>query len=209
MQKISFKRVLEKANAIYALAKFRKAGLNKDDVAYMAPEQMPQIVSDQVKAMSKAIIDEVNRHLGSARFVITHARDIPENWTRRIVKKNSPVTYRELLSDTQAFIVHGGDQVIHGYRYKDVILKGEDGVEYPCKRDIFLRTYEQVDDTEFYVKKGEFVIVEIPRNVRVDIKTLEGDEKDIVFPNYLAIGPKSEVYPLTTDFVFNKLKVIS
>ena len=42
--------LLARANARYAQAKLKAAGYSTKDISYMAPETMPQIASEQVKA---------------------------------------------------------------------------------------------------------------------------------------------------------------
>ncbi len=53
---IDFDTVLKKANALYAA---KKLGGN---LGYCAPENMPQIISDQVKCALEALIAEINEH---------------------------------------------------------------------------------------------------------------------------------------------------
>jgi hypothetical protein len=59
--KLDFNEVMGKANAYYAEAKLRKAGVCISDAVYIAPEELPQINSDQVKAVLKALIEELNK----------------------------------------------------------------------------------------------------------------------------------------------------
>lgn len=56
MKLISTDEVIEKANVKYAQAKMDKGV----DLRYTAPEAMPKIQSDQVKAIAEALVEEVN-----------------------------------------------------------------------------------------------------------------------------------------------------
>ena len=64
MSRISLDRVLERANNLYEEAK----GYVWD--GYKAPEQRPQIHSDQVKAIAQALVEELNFVLEDLDFDI-------------------------------------------------------------------------------------------------------------------------------------------
>ncbi len=59
--KLDFNTVMAKANAYYAEAKLRQSGVSVSDAVYIAPEELPSIGSDQVKAVLKALIEEINK----------------------------------------------------------------------------------------------------------------------------------------------------
>lgn len=61
MKLISTDEVIEKANVKYAQAKM-DMGV---DLRYTAPEAMPRIQSDQVKAVAEALVEEVNTRLAA------------------------------------------------------------------------------------------------------------------------------------------------
>jgi hypothetical protein len=61
MKLISTDEVIEKANVKYAQAKMDKSV----DLRYTAPEAMPKIQSDQVKAIAEALVEEVNVRLAA------------------------------------------------------------------------------------------------------------------------------------------------
>lgn len=61
MKLIDIDEVLRKADERYADAKMA-AGM---DLRYAAPEAMPRIQSDQVKAIAAVIVDEVNARLAA------------------------------------------------------------------------------------------------------------------------------------------------
>jgi len=48
-------RIMCRADAKYAAIKLKKAGLSSEDIVYTAPETLPRIESDQVKALAFAI----------------------------------------------------------------------------------------------------------------------------------------------------------
>ena len=58
--KLEYNKILEKANHLYADTKLKQMQISDDSVKYLAPEQIPQIQSDQVKMVLKALIDEIN-----------------------------------------------------------------------------------------------------------------------------------------------------
>lgn len=59
--KLNTEQILQEANAIYAVEKLTKAGYKKDHMSYLAPEMIPTIQSDQVKAMMQALINAINK----------------------------------------------------------------------------------------------------------------------------------------------------
>ena len=61
MKLISTDEVIEKANVKYAQAKMDKGV----DLRYTAPEAMPKIQSDQVKAIAETLVEEVNARLAA------------------------------------------------------------------------------------------------------------------------------------------------
>ena len=61
MKLINVNEVLEKANTKYARAKMDKGV----DLRYAAPEAMPRIQSDQVKAIAEVLVEEVNARLAA------------------------------------------------------------------------------------------------------------------------------------------------
>ena len=54
---IDLNDVMDRANAYYAVAKASQFNV---DIHYMAPEQLPKIESNQVKALAKALCETIN-----------------------------------------------------------------------------------------------------------------------------------------------------
>lgn len=55
---INFETVWADANARYATKKLKAAGYT--EIRHLAPEQIPQIASEQVKCMLEALVAEIN-----------------------------------------------------------------------------------------------------------------------------------------------------
>jgi len=64
---IDYDRLLDRADAIYAELKLKKAGYTREQIMYMAPEQFPRIGSDQIKALARALVDEISEQLGEGK----------------------------------------------------------------------------------------------------------------------------------------------
>lgn len=59
IKKLNYQSVLDKANTYYVQAKIQKKLFSPTE--YTAPEMYPQIESDQVKSILKALIEELNK----------------------------------------------------------------------------------------------------------------------------------------------------
>jgi hypothetical protein len=57
---LNYEEILEEANVNYLQLKIDKGLIKKSSLPYMAPELIPTIGSDQVKAMLMAIISAIN-----------------------------------------------------------------------------------------------------------------------------------------------------
>jgi hypothetical protein len=79
--------------------------------------------------------------------------------------------------------------------------------QYPCKRDIWAATYKEVKPGQFQ-KQETSVIVAVPEGVSVELVTKEGDLKQVISPDYIAIGKKDEVYANTQQFVETELEIV-
>jgi hypothetical protein len=60
MKKLDADQILRIANARYAAAVLQRSGVSAHDASYMAPELMPKIESEQVKAMLFALVGAIN-----------------------------------------------------------------------------------------------------------------------------------------------------
>jgi hypothetical protein len=58
--KLDKEKIWQNANVIYGHKKLIQMGRKPEDFKYLAPEQIPTIVSNQVRAIMEAIVDEIN-----------------------------------------------------------------------------------------------------------------------------------------------------
>jgi hypothetical protein len=58
--KLDKEKIWQNANAIYGHKKLIQMGRKPEDFKYLAPEQIPTIASNQVRAIMEAIVDEIN-----------------------------------------------------------------------------------------------------------------------------------------------------
>lgn len=137
--------------------------------------------------------------------------DIPADWKAHIVKKNTTVNIRP-SNGVERFKVSWSDSELISDPDLDVIVISNEGREYPCKLDIFKQTYEFVrfdnNGQPAFGKTASYTIVEIPKEYVLEVVTLEGPVQDVKYPDYLAIGPRGEVYVNTKEFVDNNLTFV-
>jgi hypothetical protein len=135
--------------------------------------------------------------------------DIPSDWTRLTARKKTTVTIRP-CNNVEKFKVSWQDAELVSDPEVDLIVIQPDGVEYPCKKDIFWETYEpkryngMVSGNE-YIKKATSTLVTIPEDEEVEIETLEGTLPKVTYPDYIVIGAQGELYANTQEFVENNL----
>lgn len=134
-------------------------------------------------------------------------KDIPSNWERKQFKKKTTVQMRP-CNGVETFKVSWQDSELVSDPELDVIVIQNDGKEYPCKKDIFFKTYEWTDNNTMmvpsarrYRKVATSTLVAIPEGVDVEIETLEGTLPKVSFPDYIVIGVEGELYANTKDFV--------
>lgn len=149
------------------------------------------------------------------KYAFFSPADIPFQWERKKAQKNTAVTIRASRG-VEEFNVSWQDAVLTSDPEVDLIVCSPDGKEYPCKKNIFFNTYEPVPavTAEDYIAGYKFIksalttLVVIPENVEVEIHTLEGVLPKVEFPDYIAIGPKNELYANTKEFVEKNLTFI-
>ena len=56
------------------------------------------------------------------------------------------VEFREVIGEKEEIETREGK--LYGYAGKDVIIKGVQGEIYPCKKDIFEKTYEVIEEID-------------------------------------------------------------
>lgn len=142
--------------------------------------------------------------------------DIPQDWKRLTVRKKTTVNIRP-CEEVEEFKVAWSDKPLISNPEEDLIIIQPNGKEYPIKKDIFFIVYQPVPlgveglgwyDYE-YIKRGTNTIVEIPEDVEAfEIDTLEGTINNVAYPDYVAIGPKGELYTNTKEFVEENLEIL-
>ena len=142
--------------------------------------------------------------------------DIPETWNRLTVRKKTPVRIRD-SKGVETFKVSWQDAELTSDPELDLIIIQENGSEYPCKKDIFYQTYVAKDldlsmavgmRIDTWVKNATTTLVEIPEGTTVEIETLEGVLPDVSYPDFIAIGPKDELYANSREFFNKNLEVV-
>jgi hypothetical protein len=144
-------------------------------------------------------------------------KDIPRYWKRLTVRKKTPVRIRS-CNGVEEFKVAWSDKPLISDPTVDLIIIQPNGSEYPIKTDIFNETYVPKDldlsmavdmKVDTWVKKATTTIVEIPEGVTpFEIETLEGTINNVSYPDYVAIGPKGELYTNTKQFVDDNLEIL-
>lgn len=148
---------------------------------------------------------------------VKNVSDIPTEWKVLTVRKKTTVKIRE-SEVVESFKVSWQDAELVSDPEVDLIVIQPNGSEYPCKADIFWETYAVYEDPTpvaddepypvSYIKKATTTLVEIPKGVDVEIETLEGILPVVTFPDFIAIGPRGELYANTLEFFENNLEIV-
>lgn len=141
--------------------------------------------------------------------------DIPAEWPRLKARKKTPVTIRA-STVAEEFSVPWNFGKLVSVPELDVIVKGTDGLEYPCKKDVFFSIYTPVPavTNDDYIAGYQFVksavstLVPIPTNSTVTVATLEGPVSGVTFPDFISIGTKDELYVNSREFVFENMTFV-
>lgn len=88
----------------------------------------------------------------------------------------------------------------------DLVIRQDDGEEYPISRDVFAATYEQVTPGRFR-KTARSRLVRCPEGVTAVLKSREG-EMTVHYPDFIVVGAKNEVYANTPDWVAANLEFV-
>lgn len=120
------------------------------------------------------------------------------------------------VSGDKEILIHEGSPVV-AVRGVDYVMLPTDGADpYPCKIDIFNKSWEIVPDSsaeetslricssEVYRRTAPTKVVQVPEGETVLLCTLEGIQV-VSHPNYIAIGVEDEVYPRTKEWVDTNL----
>lgn len=139
-----------------------------------------------------------------SRVVISNGSEIPANFgqIQKAVKKLT-VGIREPNGNEEFKLSWGTLTAVPGI---DIVIVAA-GEEYPCKKEIFDKTYEMVSPGR-YRKTATSSLVQVPVGVTAALKTLEGNV-EVQYPDYVAIGPKNEVYANGLKWVEENLDFVS
>lgn len=137
---------------------------------------------------------------------LTHPSDIPTNWPILFARKKTKVRIRP-SEGVEKFKVSWQDSELTSDPIEDLIIIQPDGKEYPCKKNIFAETYEDVLNG-YWIKKETSKLVQIPEGESVQIETLEGTLNAVQYPDYIAIGKRNELYANAKSWVDENLTFI-
>lgn len=149
---------------------------------------------------------------------LKETKDIPSDWKVLNVRKKTTVNIRP-CNGVERFSVSWSDSELVSDPALDLIVVQPNGKEYPCKYDIFMETYEKYDSRPggcisreiwdyAWIKKAVTQIVELPEGATVDIESLEGVISGVSYPDYIAIGPRGELYANSKEFVETNLEIL-
>ena len=133
--------------------------------------------------------------------------DIPSHWPKLKARKRSFVSIRE-AKVPESFKVSWQDSELVSDPVLDLIIIQSNGTEYPCKKDIFYATYQEVENFNVWQKKELSTLVQIPPHYQVSIETLEGTLNKVVHPDYIVIGKKDELYANKKEWVDENLEFV-
>jgi hypothetical protein len=135
---------------------------------------------------------------------IADARQLPATWgAPRTVARKSSVARRE-PNGVETFTLSWG--TLTAQPGEDWVIVQDSGEEYPVKRDIFARTYEEVVPGRFR-KMVRGRLVRVPKGVVAVLATKEG-ELEVRHPDYVAIGAEGEVYANSAAWVAENLEFV-
>lgn len=141
---------------------------------------------------------------GAKRLVIANGSQIPAEWgAPREAVRTTTVTIREPDGE-ESFAVSDG--ILVARSGLDWVIVQHSGKEYPIKKDIFRKIYEEVASGE-YRKKARSRLVQVPAGVEVVLISLEG-RIEVRHPDYIVIGTQNEVYANTAQWVSENLEFL-
>jgi len=124
------------------------------------------------------------------RLDIHHGADLPAAWgLPRLAQRQSTIAIREPLGEESFDLPWGRLTAVPGV---DVVAVQDSGECYPIKKDIFPLTYTEVSPGR-YRKSALSRLVAVPPGCVAVLHTLEG-VVEVAHPDFVAIGPKDEVY---------------
>jgi hypothetical protein len=130
------------------------------------------------------------------------------NFSSRPTGPPTLVRIRE-VNGTEVFESKYGEGNLVAEQGIDFVVIPVDGADpYPCKIDIFHKTWEETEkDSGIYRRKELCKCITIPEETTVTLETLEGT-RVVSHPNYIALGIEGEVYSYSPEWVGKNLEFI-
>ena len=145
----------------------------------------------------------------STPITITNSKEAIAHFGEpKTAKRKTLVRIRE-VNGTEVFETKYGEGNLEAKHGIDFVVIPVDGAEqYPCKIDIFHKTWEETEkDSGIYRRKELCRCIPIPEGTTVILETLEG-KRVVSHPNYIAIGIEGEVYSYSPEWVEKNLKFV-
>jgi hypothetical protein len=126
----------------------------------------------------------------------------------KVARRKTLVRIRE-VNGTEVFESKYGEGNLVAEQGIDFVVIPVDGADpYPCKIDIFHKTWEETEkDSGIYCRKELCRCIPIPEDTTVTLETLEGT-RVVSHPNYIALGIEGEVYSYSPEWVGKNLEFI-
>ena len=122
-------------------------------------------------------------------------------------RRTSKIRIREVEGEIEIFKSLGGNELT-AIKDIDWVMLPENHPPYPCKKDIFERSWEPIlEEPGFYRRSALAKVIPIPEGCAVTLETLEGSVT-VTYPSYIAIGVDGEVYSNSQEWVTNNLEFI-
>lgn len=130
--------------------------------------------------------------------------ELPPGWgaPRPAVRKTTVARRAPVGAET--FVLSWG--TLTAQPDEDWVLIQDSGEEYPIKRDIFAKTYEEVAPGRFR-KTARSRLVQVPEGVTAILATKEG-ELEVRHPDFVVIGAEGEVYANSAEWVVDNLEFV-
>jgi len=130
--------------------------------------------------------------------------DLPSSWGAPRPAGRKTTVARRAPAGVETFKLSWG--TLTAQPGEDWVLIQDTGEEYPIKRDIFAKTYDEVAPGRFR-KTARSRLVQVPEAVTAILATKEG-ELEVKYPDYVAIGAEGEVYANSAEWVAENLEFV-
>lgn len=122
-----------------------------------------------------------------------------------IAQRKTLVKVRPVKGESEVFLT-GEDPIVAISGEDYVVIPCDGSPSYPCKIDIFHKSWEGTNDgSGVYRRKALSRVIQVPPGDTVLVKTLEGDVS-VSHPDYIAIGVDGEVYKNEVEWVKQNLE---